>query len=313
MPETSLENRLDQITYLLIRLNQAQGKVDTAMQLSAKVLINQMKQQGIYDKLQDAEFKVYSQFGDDGILQYLIHTIGIPQHLRTFVEFGVENYLESNTRFLLYNDNWSGLVMDGSPENVQFISQDILRWRHELTAVCAFIDKDNINKLITDNGYSGEIGILSVDIDGNDYWVWDAIDCVDPIILITEYNSTFGWEKAITVPYDPLFMRYKKHHSGVYFGCSVTAFVKRAEAKGYAFVGCNSQGNNAYFVRKDKVGSLPVLTAEQGYVQAKFRECMDPQGRLNYMSFEQRREIIGDMPVIDLDTNQQTTVRDAVQ
>jgi hypothetical protein len=312
MADPALDNKLDQIIYLLIRLNQAQNKVDAGLHLSAKSLINQIRQHGIYDDIRDAEFKVYSQFGDDGIIQYLIHAIDIPPSRRTFVEFGVENYVESNTRFLLYNDNWSGLVMDGSRENVQFIQQDVLRWRHELNAVCAFIDRDNINSLISENGYRDEIGILSIDVDGNDYWIWDAITAVNPIIVVTEYNSTLGWKKALTIPYDPRFVRHKAHYSGLYFGCSIAAFCMLAEKKGYAFVGSNSQGNNAYFVRKDKVGRLPVLSAEQGYVQSKFRESVDPTGRLTYLSFTERKTVIGDMPVIDLSTGANVTVRQAL-
>jgi hypothetical protein len=312
MSEATLENRLDQITYLLVRLHQSQNRVDAALHLSAKVLINQIKQHGVYENIHDSEFKVYSQFGDDGIIQYLVNAIAIPEKCRTFVEFGVENYCESNTRFLLFNDNWSGLVMDGSRDHVQFITQDVIRWRNELNAVCAFIDRDNINRLISENGYSGEIGILSVDVDGNDYWIWDAINVVDPIIVIAEYNSTLGWKKPITIPYDPLFVRYKAHYSGLYFGCSITAFCALAEKKGYAFVGSNSQGNNAYFVRKDKVGEIPVLSPEKGYVRAKFRESVDVQGRLTYLSFPEKIKAIGEMPVIDLTRGVTITVREAL-
>jgi hypothetical protein len=312
MSDATLENRLDQITYLVIRLHQSQNKVDTALHLSAKVLINQIKQHGVYENIHDAEFKVYSQFGDDGIIQYLVHAIDIKEKCRTFVEFGVENYLESNTRFLLFNDNWSGLVMDGSRDHVQFITQDVLRWRHELNAVCAFIDRDNINRLISENGYTGEIGILSVDVDGNDYWIWEAVSVVNPVIVIAEYNSTLGWKKPVTIPYDPLFVRHKAHYSGLYFGCSISAFCMLAEKKGYAFVGSNSQGNNAYFVRKDKVGAIPVLTPEQGYVRAKFRESVDAQGRLTYLSFPEKIKAIGDMPVVDLTSGATITVRKAL-
>ena len=134
----------------------------------------------------ESEFRVFSQWGEDGIIQFLLQHVSIKQPL--FIEFGVENYTESNTRFLLTNNQWSGIVIDGSDENIEYIKKDPIYWATNLKAVSAFITKDNINELITQNGITGDIGILSIDIDGNDYWVWQAIDCVSPSIIICEYK-----------------------------------------------------------------------------------------------------------------------------
>ena len=223
--------------------------------------------------LQEAEFQVFSQWGDDGIIQYLIHTVDIPN--KTFVEFGVENYTESNTRFLVINDNWCGLVMDGSEQNVQYIRTDPVAWAHELHAWPAFITIQNINDLLKkflDVGYSPEIGILSVDIDGNDYWIWKEIDVIRPVIVISEYNSLWGPEQPWTIPYESDFYRESEGNSILHYGSSLRSLCDLAEEKGYYFVGCNSAGNNAYFVRKDKIGPLKPLTASEGYVLSKFRE-----------------------------------------
>jgi hypothetical protein len=137
--------------------------------LAAKHLIWALQTRGILPCLKDAEFRVSSQFGDDGIIQYLLH------HLRmdtdTFIDFGVENYRESNTRFLLENNNWRGLVIDGSQANIDFIRSEDIYWRHDLTAVCSFITAENINQIFEEHGFTGEIGILSIDIDGNDWHV----------------------------------------------------------------------------------------------------------------------------------------------
>src|SRR5258708_40191895 len=111
---------------------------------------------------------------------------GIPG---SFVEFGVEDYTEANTRFLLHNRGWRGLIMDGSMPNMQAVRDDPLHWMHDLTAVPAFITVENVNDLIQRAGFGGEIGILSVDIDGNDYWVLDAIRCINPAIIICEING----------------------------------------------------------------------------------------------------------------------------
>ena len=199
--------------------------------------------------LREAEFKVFSQWGEDGIIQYLISRVEVP--VPYFVEFGVENYLESNTRFLLLNDNWSGLIMDGSEANMQYVRGDAIYWRHELQAVSAFITAENINELLRAHVQQRDIGILSVDIDGNDYWVWRAIDAVEPCIVVAEYNSVFGPELQVTVPYQPDFNRTKAHHSNLCWGASLAALCQLGVQKGYAFVGSNSAGNNAFFVRED--------------------------------------------------------------
>src|SRR5579863_71896 len=115
--------------------------------------------------LAEVEFQVFSQWGDDGIIQYLVNRIEIPN--KTFVEFGVENYKESNTRFLLINNKWSGLVLDGSESNIGFIRNDNVSWAFHLYSKQAFITRDNINGLITEfltEGYDRDIGILSIDI-----------------------------------------------------------------------------------------------------------------------------------------------------
>ena len=287
---------------------QMSGQIDEVKLLAAKALVSQVKLHGIYDNIQDAEFKVFSQWGDDGIIQYLVHHLEIePQ---TFIEFGVQDYRESNTRFLLMNNNWTGLVMDGGKESIDYIMKDRLYWRHDLTAVCAFVDRENINKIFVENGFDGEIGILSIDIDGNDYWIWDAINVVDPVLVIIEYNSFFGDQCAITIPYDPKFIRTQAHYSNLYWGASLKALCLLAEKKGYGFVGSNSNGNNAYFVRKDIIGELRTLSAQQGYVRAKYRESRDREGRLTYISGDERLKVIGDMPVYDVERDMTVRIKE---
>jgi hypothetical protein len=272
--EIELQNTINQTQFTsLYRLLEKQ------MLLTGKEAGNRLKNKMLKD-IHEAEFKVFSQWGDDGIIQYLINQINIPVH--SFIEFGVENYTESNTRFLLVNNNWIGLVMDGSSDNIAYIQNDEIYWQHDLTAVCAFIDTNNINNLISEAGFSGEIGLLHIDIDGNDYWVWKAIKVVSPVVVIVEYNSSFGKDRAITIPYNPTFQRMQAHYSGLYAGASLLALCDLAEEKGYHFIGTNSAGNNAYFVRKDKIGNLQVLTPSEGYVKAKFREHRNEDGILTY-------------------------------
>ena len=182
------------------------------------------------DQIHAAEFSVYSQWGEDGIVQHLLRYIPISQ--KVFVEFGVENYTEANTRFLLVNDNWTGVVMDGSTAHIDYIKQDDISWRFSLKAQQAFITRENIIGLIRGNGIHGEIGLLSIDIDGNDYWVWEAIDVVTPAIVIVEYNHRFGSERAVAVPYSADFQRSNAHHSNIYYGASLAALCRLGTEKG---------------------------------------------------------------------------------
>jgi hypothetical protein len=260
--------------------------------------------------LADTEFTVFSQFGEDGIIQHLVrHAVDVPP---VFIEFGVENYRESNTRFLLWHDNWRGLVIDGSPEFVRDIQSSEESWRFDLTAVASFITSENINATFAENEFSGEIGLLSIDIDGNDYWLWDAITEVDPVIVVVEYNSVFGPRARVTVPYDPAFQRTAAHHSNLYFGASWSALRELGERKGYAFVGCNNNGNNAFFVKADRLGSLTALPVGQGFVESRFRESRDERGNLTYLSGARRLAEIEHLPVVDLSVGAERTLREAV-
>ncbi len=277
----------------------------------AKLHIDRINALGKLDSLQEAEFRVFSQWGEDGIIQYLISKVPIPD--RRFIEFGVGYYLESNTRFLLMNNNWRGFVIEGNPRYVQYIQhdEDIYR-RHYLTAMCQFITREGINEIFKNAGYVGDIGLLSIDIDGNDYWVWEAIDVVQPRIVIIEYNSVFGAERAVTVPYDRKFERRKAHYSDLYFGASLPALCYLAEKKGYDFVGSTSSGVNAFFVRKDLSQGLCKFTPEEGYVESLHRESRDREGGLTYLGGPDRLKEIQDMKVVDVITNKEVFLRELV-
>ena len=268
--------------------------------LSAKSFINEVCTKKI-KSLEEVEFQVYSQFGEDGIIQWLIHNVEIDE--KTFIEFGVEDYTESNTRFLLMNNNWTGFVMDGSEENINSLLNWQYFWKYDLLAKAVFITKDNINQLISDAGFSGDIGILSIDLDGNDYWVLNAIDCVQPRILICEYNSIYGSEEAVCVPYDETFYRTEKHYSNLYWGASIKAYCDWAEKNGYYYMGSNSAGNNAFFVRKDCISADKVPTNANMFNSSKYRESRDKEGNLTFLRGRERLECIKEMELLNLRTN----------
>jgi hypothetical protein len=252
------------------------------------------------ETLSEAEFRVYSQWGEDGILEWLIQRL--PMVSTRFIEFGVESYRESNTRFLLINRNWKGLVMDGSPQHIKSVQREAIYWRHDLTALCAFIDRDNINDLITQGGFSGNVGLLSVDIDGNDYWVWEALNAVNPDIIVCEYNAVFGDLVPITVPYVQNFHRTAFHYSNLYYGASIAALKLLAHTKGYEFIGSNRAGNNGFFLRSDLVPLVSRLIQRRAAFPSLFRESRDKEGKLTFRAGLDRLYEIRDLPVVRLDT-----------
>lgn len=279
------------------------AKDERELVLLGRMIANQntLRTDAIIRDIQSAEFKVFSQFGDDGIIQFLVNYLDLPH--KTFVEFGVEDYRESNTRFLMVNNNWKGLIMDGSEENMRKVVSSGYYWRYDLTAKKLFVDKDNINAFIAEQGFAGRLGLLHIDIDGNDYWLWKAIDAIDPTIVIMEYNSVFGSEKPWTVPYDKDFQRTKAHSSNLFWGSSILSLCDLAEEKGYIFIGTNSAGNNAYFIKKGFEKGLRALAAKEGYTLSRYRESRDPQGRKTFISGPDRLKALKGTDVFNTRTN----------
>lgn len=288
----------------LPRLAQQLDHIEENLQRQALLLGSSLARtvyrQGHLSSIHQAEFSVFSQWGDDGVIQYLTHLLDVHPHV--FVEFGVDDYREATTRFLLMHNNWTGLVMDGSPANIERIRQDDLYWRFDLIARAAFVTAENVNDLIASAGITGGIGLLHIDTDGNDYWIWKALHIVNPVIAILEYNSVLGIDRAITIPYSPNFARSQSDPSNLYFGASLLALGDLAEQKGYAFIGCTSSGNNAYFVRTDKLGPLRPLLPRDGYVESRFRESRDETGRLTYLRGGERLQHIKGRPIFNTRT-----------
>lgn len=285
------------------KISDPQETAEQQVLMLGKLLAQNIPSKTRITSLEEVEFRVFSQWGDDGIIQWLIHNLEFPN--KTFIEFGVENYRESNTRFLMMNNNWSGLVMDGSKGNISQIIHSEYFWRHQLTAIAAFIDGENVNDLIAAANLGKEIGILHIDLDGNDYWIWKQIHVISPIVVILEYNSVFGIDRAITVPYDKTFYRTTAHYSNLYFGASLRALHYLSTQKGYAFIGCNSAGNNAYFVRSDRLNDrVSEVSLEQGYVCSRFRESIDQKGQPTFLSGGDRLEAIRGLPVYNIATDQ---------
>ncbi len=213
-------------------------------------------------KLKDTGFRVFSQFEEDGLLLFIFSVIGMEN--KTFVEFGSDDGVNSNSANLIFNFGWHGLFIDGNPKSIargrKFYSKYPHPWMYPPKFVCAMIKRENINQIIQDAGISGEIGLLSIDLDGNDYWVWEAITIVQPLVVIIETHNEFGFED-IVVPYDPDYFYPGKHP--VYHGASPISMTKLANQKGYRLVGANDLGSNFIFIQNGIADELiPEVTVE---------------------------------------------------
>lgn len=220
------------------------------------------------------ELKLHSQNGEDGILLYILAKTGTVTH--RLVELGVGSGRECNTANLAFGGGWSGLWVDQSTRNVKlarYYCREALGPRHsQVKIVSAHLTAENVNGILSDQDYTGEIDVLSIDVDGIDYWLWRAIEVTSPRVVVVEYNATFGPVQSVTVPYDPDFDRLRKHASGFYHGSSLAALTKLAQQKGYVLVGCDSSGVNAFYVRNDVAfNRLPTVEPEVAYYPERRR------------------------------------------
>lgn len=284
----NLLRNLNEINFQIDQIKQSLGRIENR-QINGPI------------KDENAEFKVFSQSGEDGIIQFIINTIGIQNNF--FVEFGVENYIESNTRFLALNNFWAGLIIDGSKRNIEFIKNDPIYWRCRIDACNAFITAENINQILISNKVPKNIGLLSIDVDGNDYWILKAITDISADILVVEYNSFFGVDRQLTIPYNPHFRRDEAHYSKIYYGASIKAINSLANSKGYKLVASNRAGNNLFFVREELMSNLKELPIEQAYKEINYRECHDENNNLAYLTFKESIKHIEDLELLDLETN----------
>ncbi|HKK63563.1 MAG TPA: hypothetical protein VJ951_13440 [Bacteroidales bacterium] len=213
-------------------------------------------------ELSDTGFRVFSQFEEDGKLLFVFSLIGMTN--KTFVEIGSDDGVNSNSANLYFNFGWRGLFIDGNKKSVKrgrkFFSKFPHPWHYKPKFICASVNRENVNELIEGAGYAGEVGLLSIDIDGNDYWVWDAITIIDPQVVIIETHNEFGMNN-IVVPYDKDYSYPGKHP--IYHGASPVAMTKLANRKGYRLVGANELGFNFIFVKNGLVDDeIPEVSVE---------------------------------------------------
>ncbi len=199
-------------------------------------------------RLNQYEYQAFSQFGEDGIIQEIFNRIGTTNQY--FIEFGVENGLESNTLNLLYQQ-WEGLWIEGNIkacEEIRSMFKDSIN-NGQLTIKNDFITAENIESIFDSINVPKEPDLLSIDIDYNDYYIWKAITDYTPRVVMIEYNAIFNPKVDFVVPYNA-----QRNWDGTsYFGASLTSLEKLGIEKGYSLVGCCYAGANAFFVRNDLI------------------------------------------------------------
>lgn len=211
-------------------------------------------------RFSDTGFRVYSQNDEDGLLIFIFALIGFTNKVCVDIAFASPD--GANVTNLICNWGFTGLLIDGSDmnESKKFFQTHKDTWIYPPKIVQTWVTKKNINNILKENKITGEIDLLSLDLDGVDYWIWKTIDVISPRVVVLEYMNIFDATTSVTVPYKEDFNRYDIHED--FFGASIAAFVKLGKSKGYRLIGCNKYGFNAFFLRND-IGRnfLPTVSA----------------------------------------------------
>jgi hypothetical protein len=273
------------------------SKLDRLLQINLEMkyldMFQSLKYLPPFDKV---EFSSYSQNGEDGILLFIFLIIGTKS--KKVVEIGAGNGIECNAANLIINHGWSGLLIDGKKRNTEkgksFYKQRTNAWkftRIEPKIVNSWITIENVNTLIESNGFSGDIDLLSLDIDGIDFWIWKAIEVVSPRVVILEYNNRWAANQSVSVPYNSNFVGLEILPEGKgYFGASLMAYTKLAKEKGYRLIGANSPNTNAFFMRND--------TGLETFPEVTVSSCLSSDYAL--LQHKLKYPLIKDMPVIEI-------------
>ena len=193
--------------------------------------------------------------------------------------------------------------MDGSKRNISRLEKSYYYWKYDLQSICAFVDKDNIEDLLDQSGFDHDLGILSIDLDGVDYFILSSITRFKPRILICEFNPIFGPTRKVTVPYDERFQRFEHHYSGQYWGASLSALNDVATSMGYGLIGTSSAGHNAFFVCNDLIRPpFHPIDPERAFNFPTYRDSRDEKGNLSFIDFSNRQRLIRGLTVLNTET-----------
>lgn len=266
-----------------------------------------------FNKLWDSEVKVNSQWGEDGILNYICNTIKVSKP--RILEIGAGDFKECNSRFLVEMRNASAVLVDSNLNLVENLKKSNLEWKTHITVVQEWVTPDNINNIVSKaRKFLSGIDILSLDLDGNDYWILKEIDLESVKVVVVEYNPIFGATAPLTVPRKDDFNRTSAHFSNLYWGGSIVAFNNLLADKDYKLIGSNRVGCNAFFVKSEfheLFNNLdPIILSE--LVDWRVRESRDVNGKKTYLSSSDSRAAIKDCPVENTSTGEILKFKDAI-
>ena len=265
------------------------------------------------DNIQKIELKIFSQNGEDGIIDYLLIKLKLIPHSTNFIEIGVGDYRESNTRFIYNRFHSKGVIIDCIDDMKKKVKPHVNLWKGDLRICNSFINSNNINEILKKN-CDFDVDVFSLDIDGIDYWIIQKLKKNISKIFIAEFNPVFGPKLKVTVPNIDDFDRTNYHYSNLCYGMSLSALIDVMKEKNYYFVGTNLQKMNAFFVsndfnKKDFFENLEIKSLEN-YTNSNIRDSRDINNNLNYLSgFEKKIKEIENCEVINLEKNKNDLVK----
>jgi hypothetical protein len=246
----NLQKEIDRLKHEIDRFASLDRKLQILLSLEYHRLASALP-------LSDIQFRSFSQNGEDGILLYIFSLIGTTN--RQAVEICAGDGIECNTANLIINHGWKALLLDADAAKIERGRQLYAKLSDSFirppVLLHTWITRENVNDLVRGHGFEGDIDLLSLDIDGNDYWIWQALDAIRPRVVVLEYNAIWRADRAVTIPYDPAFQLdfSRQPHYG---GASLAAMVKLGREKGYRLVGSDREEINAFFVRSDLGAAL---------------------------------------------------------
>jgi len=269
----------------------------------------------VVSSLWDVDYKVFSQWGEDGILDFLCHKLDISKP--KVLEIGAGNFEECNSRFLVEMRNASAYLVDARKDlvNSKFVRR--MSWKTHLFTEQTWVTPDNIDEIVTRaEELMDGIDIFSLDLDGNDYWILNNLKTLNFRVVVVEYNPLFGSVASVTVPRNDSFDRAAVNSSCLFYGASLKAYVELLADRGFTFVGTNRVGSNAFFVAASRATNLGIVIPESldGFTDWRVREARDTFGRLLYTSGTDRNKIIENEIVVNLhEINTEVTVSEALK
>ena len=270
--------------------------------LGFSLLQLQTQSENNFKFLWDASFSVYSQNGEDGILSYLVRKLEILRP--SIIEFGAGDFSECNSRFLVEFYNASSFLVDGNSALVSNVQNSRLMGKATLAAKQEWITRENAKQIFYEGAeLLGGVDIVSLYLDGIDYWVLSTLHLENVSILVIEFNAVLSTRLAVTVPYDSNFNRSRQHFSNLYYGASLKAFCDLLRPKDFTLVGTTLQGSNAFFVRGEKLPIFKDLQIDLSVFQdSRSRESRDLSGNLTYLTGKARADVIRNCELINLET-----------